>query len=199
MNLASNAAKFTCKGGNITIRLKKIECEECPPGHVCLRLEVEDDGIGIPKDMQKHVFDCFFTRGSSGRGGSCSGCVGNGGKGGRSTTSEDGHGLGLAITKELVEVMKGKIELQSQMGLGSLFMISLPIQVVSSATAADGGRVNAGALNSIEGGTHEKEEGEGVEQDGPDGEEEVKEGEKHVVRRLKILVVEDLLPNQLGK
>ena len=78
---------------------------------IWLRLEVEDDGIGIPQSTQDQIFNCFFS-------------------GNQQSGGEKGHGLGLAITKELVDLMKGTIEVASEVGVGSMFTVDLPVRVV---------------------------------------------------------------------
>lgn len=81
---------------------------------VWLRLEVEDDGIGIPRELQTQIFSCFFS-------------------GAHQPGAEKGHGLGLAITKELVDLMRGRISVQSEVGRGSVFTVLLPVTVVDAA------------------------------------------------------------------
>jgi PAS domain S-box-containing protein len=100
-NLLSNAVKFTPKDGRI-----EIDCYE--QGEAAC-ISVSDTGIGIRPEDQKLVFEEFRqVEGSS-------------------VTAEQGTGLGLAITKRLVEQQGGKISLESELGKGSRFTITLPL------------------------------------------------------------------------
>ncbi len=99
VNLAGNAVKFTVEG-NVTLRVRKSP-------DTGLQLEVEDTGIGMTPEELKEVFDPF----KQAEGGKMSG----------------GTGLGLPISKRLVEALGGKLEVESQPGQGSRFIISLPL------------------------------------------------------------------------
>ncbi|QNH60990.1 PAS domain-containing sensor histidine kinase [Hymenobacter sediminicola] len=98
-NLLTNAFKFTPTGGKIQVRLQQHD------GHV--RLIVQDTGLGIPEDLQPHVFDKFTAASRPGLYGD--------------TTT----GLGLFITKQIVELHEGKIWLESQEHQGTTFFIDL--------------------------------------------------------------------------
>ncbi|TGL87210.1 response regulator [Leptospira congkakensis] len=106
-NLLSNAIKFT-KEGVITLRVLLISKKE---EDVVIRLEVEDTGIGIANDKHKYVFE-KFTQASQ-----------------DTTRKYGGSGLGLAISKGLVELMKGKLELESELGKGSKFLFTFPCKI----------------------------------------------------------------------
>lgn len=99
-NLVSNAMKFTPAGGRIDIRV----CDEADG----VRIEVEDDGIGIPAEDLPRVFERFFQVGASDRR-----------RGG-------GVGIGLALAKELVELHGGKITVESEEGDFTLFVVRIP-------------------------------------------------------------------------
>lgn len=99
-NLLSNALKFTPTGGQIHVRLQQL-----PDGRV--RLLVQDTGLGIPADLQPHVFDKFSAAARQGLYGD--------------TTT----GLGLFITKQIVELHQGKIWLESKEYEGTTFFIDL--------------------------------------------------------------------------
>lgn len=101
-NLLSNAIKFTPVGGQVTIQ-GELEPE------TGLRLVVRDSGIGIPESHQDRIFDRFFQIDSS------------------QTRAFGGSGLGLALTKELVELYKGSIYVESQPESGSTFVVVLPL------------------------------------------------------------------------
>lgn len=100
LNLLSNAIKFSEKGDSIYVNLKIGD------GHIYI--EVEDTGIGIPKDKLESVFSRFVQVDKS------------------FTRQSEGSGIGLAIVKALVEMHKGTIELISELRIGSKFRISLP-------------------------------------------------------------------------
>jgi signal transduction histidine kinase/ligand-binding sensor domain-containing protein/CheY-like chemotaxis protein len=120
-NVVGNAIKFTDKG-SVKIRAW-AEPSTSPPAavapsasskvHVSLFLEVQDTGIGIPKDQQESIFWAFQQ------------------VSGQSTRKFGGTGLGLTITKRLTEMMHGTISLQSELGMGSTFRIMLPSVEVS--------------------------------------------------------------------
>ncbi len=103
-NLIGNAVKFTAKGYIILILDKKESKENL----IDLIISVEDTGIGIPEDEQSYVFEAFAQQQ------------------GTRVKQYGGTGLGLAITKRLVEMMGGKIEIKSQPGKGSTFIITIP-------------------------------------------------------------------------
>jgi PAS domain S-box-containing protein len=101
-NLVGNAVKFTDKG-SITIRMKTERTQQ--QGKIKLQLEVEDTGIGIPEAQQQAVFEAFRQQE------------------GQSARKYGGTGLGLTITKRLVEMMNGSISLASEHGRGSRFTV----------------------------------------------------------------------------
>lgn len=101
-NLISNAFKFTSAQGEIKVSLKIIEPSKV---EIC----VKDTGIGIPADRISHIFDRFYQIDSS------------------STREHEGTGIGLALTKELVELHRGKISVKSELNEGTVFIIHLPL------------------------------------------------------------------------
>jgi PAS domain S-box-containing protein len=109
-NLLSNAVKFTPKGGEITVELRHVESH--------LEVTVTDTGRGIEAEFLPHVFDAFRQGQSS------------------TTTSRGGLGLGLAITKQLVELHGGRIEARSDgPGRGATFTVGFPVLPTSVADA----------------------------------------------------------------
>jgi PAS domain S-box-containing protein len=117
VNLAGNAIKFTDRG-NVTVRVgKEKEAEE----RVELHFRVQDTGIGISKGKQKMIFEAFAQADSS------------------TTRKYGGTGLGLSITMRLVELMGGKIWVESEPGRGSTFHFT-----------AEFGLVQQNAVNSSE-------------------------------------------------
>ena len=109
INLLSNAIKFTPEGGKINIYLEQ---EPSPLGEDYIRchFRVKDNGIGMTKEFQQKIFETF-TREDTAQVG-----------------KTEGTGLGMAITKAIVETMKGTIELQSEPGKGSEFHITLDLE-----------------------------------------------------------------------
>jgi PAS domain S-box-containing protein len=100
-NLLTNAVKFTPPGGLVTIQLKQDGSQ--------VAITVRDNGIGIPPEEQVRIFDQFVQV-----------------EGGR-TRPQEGTGLGLALSRELVQLMSGTISLQSEVGTGSAFTVCLPL------------------------------------------------------------------------
>jgi signal transduction histidine kinase/ligand-binding sensor domain-containing protein/DNA-binding response OmpR family regulator len=105
-NLLSNAVKFTPEGGKIIFHIKKGGRNEAP----CLIVKVKDFGIGIPADKLPYIFDRFYQVDDAG------------------TRKGEGTGIGLAHTKELVQLMGGTIEVDSRLDEGSTFTVILPIR-----------------------------------------------------------------------
>ncbi len=103
INLAGNAVKFT-EQGEIVIRVRPVSHT---PGQVCLQFSVRDSGIGIPADKIPRLFAKFSQVDSS------------------TTRLYGGTGLGLVISKELVELMGGQIQVQSELGKGTEFTFDI--------------------------------------------------------------------------
>ncbi len=101
-NLVSNAFKFTTEQGEISVSIKIIET-------ALVEIKVKDTGTGIPADSLSHIFDRFYQVDGS------------------NTREYEGTGIGLALTKELVELHKGKITISSKEGEGSEFTIDFPL------------------------------------------------------------------------
>lgn len=104
-NLLSNAMKFTKSGGVVSLEIRFF------PDNNMLSFKVRDSGIGIAKENQTKIFEAFTQEEDS------------------TTRKYGGTGLGLSISAKLVELMGGKIELKSEIGFGSEFSFSLPIQI----------------------------------------------------------------------
>ena len=100
-NLLSNAFKFTPDGGEIEVSVKRDD--------KFVNVSVNDNGIGIPKENLDKIFDRFYQVDGS------------------HTRKQEGTGIGLSLTKELVELHKGRIEVESEEGRGATFIISLPL------------------------------------------------------------------------
>lgn len=109
INLLSNAMKFTPEGGRINVYLRQ---EPSPVGEDFIRchFRVKDNGIGMDPEFQKTIFDTFTRARDS------------------QVHKIEGTGLGMAITKAIVDAMKGSIELTSALGEGSEFHITLDLE-----------------------------------------------------------------------
>lgn len=109
INLLSNALKFTPEGGRINVYLRQ---EPSPVGedYVRCHFRVKDNGVGMTEEFQKKIFDTF-TREEKAQ-----------------VDKIEGTGLGMAITKAIVDTMKGSIEVQSAPGKGTEFHITLDLE-----------------------------------------------------------------------
>lgn len=106
INLVENAIKFTANGGQVVIRVYQDVANHA------LQFEIEDTGIGIPADLQPHVFERFW-RGA--------------GKGQYGAEHVTGTGLGLSLVKAVVENHQGEIWLNSTSGVGTTFYVRIPV------------------------------------------------------------------------
>jgi PAS domain S-box-containing protein len=104
LNLLSNAVKFSNKGGQVILKVKKHDVSE---EYCQLFFQISDTGIGIPADKKATLFEAFTQVDSS------------------TTRKYGGTGLGLSISKRLVELMGGKIEVESRLGEGSTFSFDI--------------------------------------------------------------------------
>ncbi len=103
-NLLSNALKFTDKGGSISFSAEEITVE----GHKKIKFSVSDNGIGIPDNELNRIFDRFYKIQNP------------------LSLNNEGSGIGLSIVKELVEMHRGEIKVDSAIGKGTKFTIILP-------------------------------------------------------------------------
>ena len=99
VNVANNAVKYSQPGSSVLIKVEEKEAE--------IIISVADSGVGIAEEELPFVFDDFF-RGKTGQ------------------PAETGHGLGLAISRRIIELHRGSIAVESKLGRGSTFVISLP-------------------------------------------------------------------------
>lgn len=123
-NLVGNAIKFTHQG-HVCITVEAIEDEACKAADIAyLKISVEDTGIGIPKDKHLHIFKKFSQADSS------------------TTRKFGGTGLGLSICQELVHLMGGEINVESEIGKGSVFWFTIKVDI-------DKGFIERDTLNYI--------------------------------------------------
>ena len=114
LNLLSNAIKYTPAGGHVRLTVASLEP---PEGGFSHRFTVEDDGIGMSEGFQEKMFEPFSQEHRPEAG------------------TAMGTGLGLAIAKRIVDLMGGRIAVQSQVGKGTVFAVELPVK---AAPQADG-------------------------------------------------------------
>ena len=105
LNILSNAIKFTPTGGMISIRI--AQKNGAPKGCVCYEFRIKDNGIGMSEEFQKHIFEEFSREESS------------------TVSGIQGTGLGMSITKNIVDLMGGTIAIESELGKGTEFIVDL--------------------------------------------------------------------------
>ena len=105
VNLVSNAMKYTPRGGNVTITVEELPCEK--EGYMKVKSEIKDTGIGMSKEYLPTLFEPFSRE--------------------RNTTTGRvrGTGLGMPIVKKMVDLMGGSIEVESELGKGTVFTVTL--------------------------------------------------------------------------
>ena len=99
-NIISNAIKYTNEGGLITITMKKNSKD--------IEISIEDTGIGMSKEVVSHIFERFYREDKA--------------------RNVEGNGLGLAIVKSIVDLHHGKVDILSQVDVGTNFIVRLPIE-----------------------------------------------------------------------
>ena len=115
-NLLSNAIKYTQDGGKIQFLVE--ECETKSSVYAKYRFLVSDNGLGMSADFKEIIFDPFTRAESS------------------VTNKIQGTGLGMAITRNLVEAMGGTIDVESELGLGSCFEVLIDLKIAEDRTVA---------------------------------------------------------------
>ena len=111
MNLLSNAAKFTSRGGTITVRMRQEAEEVEGKQSVKNYFEVEDTGCGMSEEFQKHIFESFTQERD------------------HNAESQKGTGLGMSISYQLMKVMGGSLSVESRLGEGSIFYMTFSAAV----------------------------------------------------------------------
>lgn len=112
LNVVGNAIKFTPTGGMINLQISEKPCSK--KGYTTFEFRIKDNGIGMSKEFQEHVFDSFSRERSS------------------TKCGIPGTGLGMAITKNIVDMMNGTITLTSQEGKGTEFVITLDFKLLDT-------------------------------------------------------------------
>ncbi len=108
MNIIDNALKYNRPHGSVFIQVKETSCQGQRADY---QFVIEDTGIGIGEDFKEHIFELFTQEHQDAR------------------THYNGVGLGMSTAKKLVDQMKGTIEVDSRIGKGSVFQITLPLQI----------------------------------------------------------------------
>lgn len=161
MNLLSNAFKFTPEGGRVDVSLEMATVGE--DGQERLEIRVSDNGIGISDEDKKHIFDRFYQVPNPER------------------PEAGGSGIGLHLVKEFVQLHQGTISVLDNVGKGSVFIVSLPVERVKPQPATSVEDDKQQSACSV--GNDKTEKMSDVE-----GEQEAKEG---VGKRPVVLIVDD--------
>ncbi|MBR2598045.1 MAG: response regulator [Clostridiales bacterium] len=106
INILGNAVKFTPEGGNISLDIQRIAQFD---DRSTLQFTIRDNGIGMSEDFLPHIFDAFAQEDAT------------------STNKYGSSGLGLAITKNIIEMMNGTIQVESKKGEGTTFTVSVTL------------------------------------------------------------------------
>ena len=112
LNLLSNAVKYTKNGGQIIVRI--IQKPGFSNGYATYEFHVKDNGIGMSKEFQKHLFEAFTREESA------------------AVSGIQGTGLGMAISKNIVDMMGGTISVESEEGKGTEYTVSIPFKVLGN-------------------------------------------------------------------
>ena len=117
MNILSNAVKYNKDNGSIALTCRELRSDDTT---AWIEFTCADTGIGMSEEFQKHLYEPFTQEHSDAR------------------STYNGTGLGMAITKSLVEKMGGEIECRSKLGEGTTYRITIPFAIDTSADPADG-------------------------------------------------------------
>lgn len=111
LNLLSNAIKFTAPGGTVSVRVSQLQ--NAPEGKGLYEIRVKDTGIGMSQEFAERIFEPFERERTS------------------TVSKIQGTGLGMAISKNIIDMMGGTIEVQTEQGKGSEFIIRLALRLQS--------------------------------------------------------------------
>ena len=127
VNILSNAVKYTPSGGSVMVSLEELPCDE--PGYMIMRTRVSDTGIDMSQDYMTRIFEAFTRE--------------------QNTTKSKiaGTGLGMSIVKKYVDLLGGTIQVESELGKGSTFTVTLKHKI------ADEGYYGKGQIENLETGT----------------------------------------------
>ncbi len=131
INLLSNAVKFTNSGGAINVNIRRQPCDT--PNRARIRFEVQDSGIGVTAEQKARIFEAFGQADTS------------------ITRKYGGTGLGLTISSRFIELMGGKLDLESEPGQGTTFFFTLELEEIETLNESlQGAFSNVNALVMID-------------------------------------------------
>jgi signal transduction histidine kinase/CheY-like chemotaxis protein len=136
INLLSNAVKFTNIGGAISVAVKRLESDK--PGFAKVYFEVKDNGIGVSEEQKSRIFEAFSQADLI------------------STRKYGGTGLGLTISSSFIEAMGGKIDINSEVGVGTTFYFTLDFEEIENLNPSIKGNYNNINAVILESNTKEK-------------------------------------------
>ena len=131
LNIISNAIKYTNEGGRITCNVAQESCEK--EDWCNMIITITDNGIGMSEEFQKHIFETFEREHNS------------------TISHVEGSGIGMSITKKLVDLMDGTIEVKSRQGEGSTFTVTVPCRKASKEDSLVKKNSNLSNKNSLNG------------------------------------------------
>lgn len=127
LNLFSNSEKFTDPGGTVNFEITQRDCDE--PGYGIYEFRVRDNGAGIGHDFIKHIYEPFTRENTV------------------SVNRTVGAGLGLTITKNIVDLMNGQIAVKSEPGVGTEFILKFKFRLAVSGSTLDDRAVSKGIVS----------------------------------------------------
>ena len=131
INIISNAVKYTSAGGTISCKVAQRPCEK--EDWCDMIISITDNGIGMTEEFQKHIFEAFERERTS------------------TITHIEGSGIGMGIVKKLVDLMGGTIEVESKLGEGSTFTVTIPCKKASKEEALEKKNQNPRSKKSLKG------------------------------------------------
>ncbi len=117
LNILSNAMKFTKPGGMVSLRI--IETYDVPKGYAGYEFRIKDTGIGMSKEFQEHIFEAFTREQNS------------------TVSGIQGTGLGMSITKSIVDMMGGTISVTSEQNKGTEFIVRLKFRIAKETVTGE--------------------------------------------------------------
>ena len=111
LNILSNAMKYTKAGGTVSVRI--IQTDSDPDGYASYQFRIKDSGIGMSEEFLKHLFEPFEREQTA------------------TVSGIQGTGLGLAIAKNIIDMMNGTVEVESEVGKGTEFIVSFRFRTVN--------------------------------------------------------------------
>jgi len=123
INLLSNAVKFTNNGGSINVNIRRIASDEV--GKTRVKFEVQDSGIGVTSEQKSRIFEAFSQADTS------------------ITRKYGGTGLGLTISSNFVQLMGGKLDLESKIGEGTTFFFTVDFEEVETLNESSHGNYSS--------------------------------------------------------